>query len=259
LERYKAAFVAVRQDPQWKRKVVYAALITLIPYLGLVWVWGWQMQYQRSVAWGSDRHLPEWSDFGRQAVLGLSAYVAILPYSLALSVVIMPVLVIVPTLALVTGGPTQVPGWLYPSVALGTFLVVLAGSMLIFPLTASVTVRIALHGTLESGFQVKEIWRLMRQSKDELLRVWGYTTLNMAVSMGVMILLMGSVATGIVLAVGSSVGGLAIPLLVLGRPLAYCVSVGLSAYLGIVNSHYLGSYGRVAYGLGEPPAETAPV
>ncbi len=62
----------------------------LIPYLGIVWMLGWEMQYQRNVAWGDDERIPSWSDFTGQALLGLKAYVAVLPYSLAISVITMP-------------------------------------------------------------------------------------------------------------------------------------------------------------------------
>ena len=82
---YRASFASTRGDSHWKRKLALGVVIALIPYLGIVWMLGWQMQYQRNIAWGYEGRIPEWSDFKGQVLLGLKGLLAVLPYSFVLS------------------------------------------------------------------------------------------------------------------------------------------------------------------------------
>lgn len=263
---YRRAFAAVRSDPRWKGKIALGALIALIPYLGAIWMLGWELDYERNVAWGQDERLPSWKDFERHAKLGLSGFVVSLAYSLALSVVVVPlaVLIYVPwVLTAVTGDAFPGPGFAAGIVAWALGLTVI--TLLALPFTASALLRVSLYGSIESGFQVKEIWRLMREYRSELLRAWGYTLLNWLLTLIAMAvvfaLLFGIVALLVVgvaaLSKDSPPGLLAVQIVAvfgLGT-LAYVGSLFftqvLGFYLGLVSMHYFGSYGRAAYHLDE--------
>lgn len=234
------------------RKLALGVLISLIPYVGMVWMLGWEMEYQRNVAWGDDECIPGWSDFAGQALLGLKAYVAILPYSLVLSVIMVPALMAGPLLGGMAADSGAVPAWLGVIAGFAaSSLAVMALSLLIVPFTSSAMLRVALYGTLESGLQFKEIWRLMREHQTELLRAWGFSVINTGISLAVMILYLGS----LVLLLASMPGSweqkfLTVSLLGFIGFLGYVLlAMPLSLYLGLANMHLFGSYGRAAYNL----------
>jgi len=259
---YRKAFAAVRNDPNWKRKIAVGALIALIPYVGMVWLWGWQMQYQRRVAWGDDTHISGWADFRGQALLGLKILVAILPYSLALSVVMTPPLMagIFRFGAAAPSDPASSSLALAGGMAVW-FIVFMGLTILLIPLTSSVMLRVALFGTIESGFQLKEIWRLMRENKTDLRRAWGFSTLNIGISYAAMITFFAFIGLVMALVPGSdAVKVIAVIVLGIVAYFAYMFfGTALSIYLGLVNMHLFGSYGRAAYGLQEAPRPVVPL
>jgi hypothetical protein len=258
---YKRAFTAFRKDAHWKRKIGLGVLVSFIPYVGLVWVMGWEMQYQRRVAWGDDEHLPDWTDFKGQALLGLEGLVAAIPYSLPISFVSTIVLTV-----MFTVGALNVPRDI-TSIGLGIavafavwFLLIITLSVLIAPLTSSVTLRVALFGDLQAGFQLKEIWRLMRAARSALLSAWGFSTLNMGMSTAIQLLFFGAVGFAMARMPGSSEERvLAILLVGSAAYLVYMVlGLTLSLFLGLMNIHLFGSYGRAAYELEGAAARSVP-
>jgi hypothetical protein len=254
---YRRPFAAIRKDPKWARKLGLGVLISLVPYLGFVWVLGWQMEYQRSVAWGDDEHLPGWSDLGSQALLGLQGFVAVLPYSLVTSILIVPVAMVLPIVIISSPHDARLA---LPIVAaaLGVFFImVMASTLLIMPLVDSAILRAALYGTFEAPFQFKEMWRVMREHKRELLRAWGFSGINMGFAFVAMVPLFGFMGMPVVLI--RSLGEIeAIVLMLLGL-VAYFAYIplvtALGLFLGLARMHYFGRFGRIAYGLDAPQAE----
>jgi len=249
---YKRAFAAIRRDSQWKRKIGLGVLISLIPYVGIVWMLGWQMEYQRNVAWGDDERIPDWSGFSRQALLGLKAYVAVLPYSLALSIITTPLLFVGMALGGLAADGGSLSGLLGMSIGGGVwFSVLMLFSLLFVPFTSSAMLRVSLYGTFESGFQFKEIWRLMREHKTELQRAWGFSVLNTGISFAAMVLYFGSLGLAMMLIPGPVEQRILaiIALLTVGFFVYMVLGMTLSLYLGLASMHYFGRYGRVAYDL----------
>lgn len=259
---YTRAFSAIRKDPAWIRKLALGIAISLIPYVGAIWVLGWQVEYQRNVAWGDDERVPDWSDFSRQALLGLKAYVAVLPYSVVISMLTMPVLIagfLLAGIAIQLGAS----GWVGLIAGVGVSQLVLVGMMLlIVPISSSAVLRVALYGGWDSGFQIGEICRLMRKHSSELNRAWGFSVMNTGMVFGLMGLLLGATGLVVALAPGAVEDKAAVvfllgPILLLGPVI---LVMPLSMYLGLVNMHLFGSYGRVAYnlaGVGPGGRETA--
>ncbi len=251
---YRGAFAAIRQDPKWLSKIALGVLINFIPYVGAVWLLGWQMEYQRAVAWGLDERLPGWSNFSGQAMQGLRAYVAILPYSLVLSLVMVPFMLVVPFIAGVTASsdPANAGIVIAISVVAGT-IVLVGGALLLMPLSSAVILRVGLYGTFESGFQLKETWRLMKEGKSDLLRAWGYGSANVFMMLIAVIAYFGLIALVIVLIPGTwdQKSAASLSLVLLGYFAYILLGSGFGLYLGLVNVHYFGTYGRTAYRLGE--------
>lgn len=258
---YRAAFAAVRRDPHWKRKVGLGALIQLIPYVGTVWMLGWTMEYQRNVAWDSGERVPDFSDFAGQAMQGLRAFVVVLPYSVVLGLLITPAFMAAPLLGVLMGSDAS----LLATVAIAAGAVLsLAMTVLIIPLSSSTILRVALYETLESGFQYKEIWRLMRERRSELIRAWGFATINLCIHFGVAVLCFGTLIllTVLITILFSSLSELAsvLAFLVVGAVgyLGCIVLISASGlYLGLAHAHYFGMYGRAAYQLDTTGIQTA--
>ncbi len=250
LIEYRRPFIAIRQDPEWGRKIALGALISLIPYVGLVWMMGWQIQYQREVAWGRDERLPSWSHFSQQALLGLKAFAAVLPYSMVVSVVITP-LMLAATTFIILASDVSSAHFIAGLIAVQgfTMIVIAATSVLLMPPTASTTVRVALYQTLESGLEIKEIWRLMREYRRELKRAWGFSALNSLIIFAVTTTYFaGFTLVFLFIVKAGSDWTLVLMLPIIGMAL-YPVFQAFSLYMGLASSHYFARYGRVAYEL----------
>lgn len=76
------AFTYITQDPDWLKKVGIAAGLMLIPVLGWIVVTGWGLEITRRVIHDDPNPLPDWSDFGRFAMLGLKGFVVTLVFNL---------------------------------------------------------------------------------------------------------------------------------------------------------------------------------
>lgn len=257
---YRAAFQEVRRDRRWKTKIFLGAMVSLIPYVGAVWLAGWQLDYLRNVAWGEGERIPEWEDFKRQALLGLKGIVAVLPYSAVLSVLITPPLMLFPLSSLLGQTLEEAALW-FVGTAILAYSWMLAGMLLVIPFSFSTMLRVALYGTIESGFQFGEIWRVASSTRSDLMRAWRYSALNTLIAMLVPGLYFALVALAIAI-LPESWDPKWLVIIVLGG-LGYLVwtflSSILSMYLGLANLHHFGSYGRMAYRLAEirPPAPSS--
>lgn len=69
------AFTFFLDDPEWIKKVLLGALISLIPLVGGFILLGWALAVTRNVYQGIDNPLPEWNDLGGYLVRGLIAWV----------------------------------------------------------------------------------------------------------------------------------------------------------------------------------------
>jgi hypothetical protein len=255
-------FVAMRKDPRWLRKIGLGALINLVPYVGMVAVMGWNLEYMRRVAWGHDEELPEWSDVGKYAMRGLWAFLAVLPYSLLVSVVVTPIIVVV---AIATSIPMAIgasdAGAQFAGLAPWWFLALLGATMVptfvlsyaITPLTMSAVARVALYDRLEAGFEFGEIWKSMKASRATLMRAWGFSVLlGLIVSVPAALFSLVPIALSMS-ALGSGVGGDFAMLVALAStvlmPVCYALLSLIGMVTGVASYHYWGRHAAAAYGL----------
>lgn len=69
------AFTFFLDDPEWIKKVLLGALISLIPLVGGFILLGWGLAITRNVYQGIDNPLPDWNDLAGYLVRGLIAWV----------------------------------------------------------------------------------------------------------------------------------------------------------------------------------------
>jgi hypothetical protein len=214
------------------------------------------------VGWGRVAQLPEWKDFGRLAWRGLWAFVAMLPYSLVVSVIAVPVMVALLAAGVAwlvaNGDPTTTQVMVFLLVAVGGSMgLMLGSSYLVTPLSFSAIARVALYDRLEAGFEFKEIWRRVRLARAETARAWLYTTtLGFAIVLPATLLAMTPYALIAWLSAGGDrfdQGAVAITSLAATvlAPLAYLVVSFVGVVVGLANQHWWGTQARVAYGLAD--------
>ena len=85
---YGRAFTYPQEDPDWIKKVAIAGVVTLIPVVGGLLLWGYMIEIARRVIAGESPVLPEWSDFGGFLKKGFFYFVVGLVYSLPLIVLL---------------------------------------------------------------------------------------------------------------------------------------------------------------------------
>lgn len=84
------AFSFPFQDEEWVTKLILAAVILLIPVLGIIVVLGWTLAITRNVIKGEAQPLSGWSDFAGLLTLGFKAFLISLVYALPIIIVSIP-------------------------------------------------------------------------------------------------------------------------------------------------------------------------
>ena len=83
------AFTFVFEDRDWVRKLLLVGLITLIPFVGWLFVLGWTLEISHRVNQGVAVILPGLEDFGERLVQGIKGFVIAFVYTLPITVVAM--------------------------------------------------------------------------------------------------------------------------------------------------------------------------
>jgi hypothetical protein len=78
------------QDEEWVTKLILAAVIMLIPVLGIIVVLGWMLAITRNVIKGATQPLEGWSDFASLLTLGFKAFIVSMIYALPIIVLSIP-------------------------------------------------------------------------------------------------------------------------------------------------------------------------
>jgi hypothetical protein len=81
------AFSFVFDDENWVVKVLIGGILTLIPFVGAILMYGYGLELMKNVIQGRDKPLPEWDDWGGKLVGGIVYFVIGLVYALPIIVV----------------------------------------------------------------------------------------------------------------------------------------------------------------------------
>ena len=84
---YGYAFSFQFKDDGWIKKFAIAALFTLIPIIGQLFLAGWGLEITRRVIKEDPEPLPEWNDFGNYIVKGLQLIIIGFVYALPIILV----------------------------------------------------------------------------------------------------------------------------------------------------------------------------
>lgn len=253
IETAGQALTRVFGDPAWIKKTLIGAVVTMIPYVGAIWLMGYELHYQRAVVLGQGERLPEWKNFEPQAKTGLFAFIAGLVYSLPLSLLFSAVAVVAIAGGIVTIAATENVLWLvvWGLVLFALLLVVgVVYGVVLWP----VYVHVQLHDTIESGFKLKEIYGAAQANSATF-----WTVARRSIALG----LLSTVFSMLVMGVG--LGGAAVLVsgvisedaLVLFSLLITPLQLVAGFVIGIVTlpiafatARLWGEYAGVAYGLG---------
>jgi len=84
------AFTFPFQDQDWIKKLAITGLISLIPIVGWIAVFGWSLEVARRVIRSEAPVLPDWSNFGGNFSLGIKGTIVTLVVSIPLIVLYLP-------------------------------------------------------------------------------------------------------------------------------------------------------------------------
>ncbi len=151
------------KDPDWVRKLLIASLITLIPVVGWVFVFGWSLEVARQVIQGDGHALPE-IDLARDLVRGLEGFIINLVYNLPAIVVTagMAFLLIFTSVIFKNNSGTE-GVWILAYLCIIP-LAILYGLAMTLVIAAAYGNFLAREESLAAGFQLSEVLALVRKA-----------------------------------------------------------------------------------------------
>jgi hypothetical protein len=174
------------EDEEWLQKLLIGAVVNVVPIVNLAAI-GYSLQAAKNVIDGQDTPLPEWSDFGKQFVMGLLSFLGALIYFL-------PVILVSCVLGILTGAVSESGGGdgaaAIISICLGLFNFIygiLAGAVLPAALT-----RYVITDEFASMFRFGEIFAYIKDNLGNYV-----LAIIVAVILGTVASIIGSIACGI--------------------------------------------------------------
>ena len=149
------------RDPDWIRKILLASLITLIPVVGWIFVFGWSLEVARRVIKGETQTLPE-IDLARDLVRGLEGFIINLVYNLpAIAVSVGFTMVLFFTSAILNHQGNVEGVWILLYACIIP-LAILYGIGMTLVIAAAYGNFLAREESLSAGFQLSEVFGLVR-------------------------------------------------------------------------------------------------
>lgn len=164
------AFSYPFEDPDWAKKIIIPALITLIPIFGEIFILGWMLDIVRRVIRRDPTPLPE-LDLGRQFVDGLKALVVGLVFAI-------PILILeLPTIILSVNSSSgnmdqQTANGLITIVSLCCGGLVIIYALLMAFVTPAAYANMVAKDQLSAAFRFSELWTLIRANPGAWLMVF---------------------------------------------------------------------------------------
>lgn len=162
------AFTFVFDDPNWLKKIVLAALVSLIPIIGQFFLIGWSLEVARRVITHNPTPLPD-LDFGGSLSLGFKSFLIGLVYSIPIILLTLPISL----LGALTSNNSQ-------SDALNAVMAIVSiccGGLILIYAIALAFFMPAAHGNflaknqLSAAFRVGEVWGLIKAAPGPYLMV----------------------------------------------------------------------------------------
>lgn len=163
------AFSFPFQDPDWAKKILLPAIISIIPLIGQIFLIGWALEITRRVIRHDPTPLPE-LDFASQFMEGLKAFVVGLVYTIPILILIIPITV---ASALMTNNGSEsntANSLIVIAMLCIEGLVFLYGILLAFILPAAYGNMLA-KGELSAAFNLREVFGLVRAAPGAYLIV----------------------------------------------------------------------------------------
>jgi hypothetical protein len=185
-------FTFVFEDRDWVTKILIGGLFSLLGVfiIGHIVLLGYFARLVRNVVAGSERPLPEWSDFGEYLGEGLKLFGVVLIYLMPLFG--LALMLIVPA-ALLEGAGHEGMGALF-GVLFPLVLVPLAFAVMVF-LPAGL-LRVVMLGRFSAAFELGEVVALMRASGvSYLLAIAVHLVAGFAAQFGILLCCVGVFAT----------------------------------------------------------------
>ena len=151
------------KDPDWVRKILLASLITLIPVVGWIFVFGWSLEVARRVIKGETQYLPE-IDLARDLVRGLEGLIINLVYNLPAIVVTVGFTMVVFFTSAILNRQANVDGvWILAYVCIIPLAFLYAVGMTLI-IAAAYGNFLAQEESLPAGFQLSTVFGLVRKA-----------------------------------------------------------------------------------------------
>ncbi len=161
------AFSYVFEDTDWFKKIALAALVSLIPLVGQIFLIGWALEITRRVIRNDSTPLPD-LDFGENLGKGFKAFVVGLVYALPIFVLMIPNF-IAPVLVNVLGDDAGNVIAVIFSIC-SSILVFIYSLLMAFLLPAAYG-RVADTGNLGDGLKIGEVFKLVKKAPTAYLIV----------------------------------------------------------------------------------------
>jgi len=188
---FSKAFTYIFDDQRWLEKLVIPLLVMLIPVIGWMVVAGYLMHVTHNVAEHQAEPLPELK-FGADLGRGFKAFVANLGYGLP--AVLVSLLLFLP---LVLTGNGNDPTLIAITLAIFCGFLILIYALLLSILMPTVNANLAVKERIGAAFDLKEIFRMLRNNFKAWLIVIGGALLCSAfiAPLGGIVLAVGAIIT----------------------------------------------------------------
>ncbi len=184
------AFVYPFEDPDWLKKIVIVAVISLIPVIGQIWILGWSIEITRRVIKKDPIQLAGFDDFGGMLMLGLKAFVIGFVYSIPMFFFILP-----PSITPLIFDPNQSSALISLVITCFTCLMLLYGILLAFIFPAAFG-ELAATDQLGSAIHPGRILGLLRADPGAYVITWlGAIAAGFIAGLGIILCFVGVIFT----------------------------------------------------------------
>lgn len=180
------AFSFVFDDEEWIQKILIVALISIIPIIGQLFLFGWALEIGKRVVEKDPNPLAGYDEFGEKLVLGLKGWVVSLVYAIPL-IILIPIASVPPAILVDTDA-----AWL--GALLSTCFSCLAFLFIVVLLLIEPPALIAMAASGEIGdaFKLGRLWEILKAGIGPfVIAILGAIVASFIGSLGVIVCFVG--------------------------------------------------------------------